>query len=216
MDTEETTEVQQEVTEPVVEQTTEVTEPVEAVVPEKDYKELLSDYTRKSQELAAIKQSAQPKEEAPPVELPWQKDQAWDAKTYDELAEPLLAKAEERVWKKIIEESEREENEAKQIEQFVEQEATQLKQIDPNVNINQVLAHAQKYAFASLIPAYQNMKAMEDAARLVEERVLKNLKARSGEPVGSGSGQGSQTVVFPPEVKTGLEKARWLIRNPQT
>lgn len=182
-------------------------------VPEKDYKELLADYTRKSQELAAIKSQSDPKAPVQKVEVPWEKDPTWDAKSYQDLAAPLAAKIKEEVWQSIIDEGEREEREAAERQQFVEREVEQLKAIDPSVNVNKVLAHAQKYAFSSLIPAYQNMAAIEEAVARAEERTLRNVKSRSAEPVGSPSAQPGTDIAFPPELRTGAEKARWLIRN---
>lgn len=174
----------------------------------------MPEYTRKSQELAALKAKSSPaKEEVPAAELPWKKDQAWEATTYDALAEPLLAEAEKRVWEKIVAESGREERERQEREAYVAQEVEQLKGIDPKANVQAVMAHASKYQFPSLIPAYQNMRAIEDAARLAEERVLKNMKQRAGEPVGGGAADPGAGITFPADVQTGYEKALYVLRN---
>jgi hypothetical protein len=75
------------------------------------------------------------------------------------------------------------------------------------------MAHAAKYAFPSLIPAYQNMKAIDDAVARTEERVMKNIQARAAEPVGTSKGNGGGAPTFPPNVRTPMEKARWIVRN---
>src|SRR3990167_8968142 len=172
----------------------------------------MPEYTRKSQELAAIK--SKPTTPVPgsgePKEAPWQ-NPAWEPKTYQELAESLQAQTEQKVWKQIMEESTRVEREQAERDSYISQEVEQLKALDPKVNVSSIMAHASKYAFPSLIPAYQNMKAIEEAERRVEERVLKNMKQRAGEPVGVGAADPNAGVVFPPGVRTGYEKAKWIL-----
>ena len=80
------------------------------------------------------------------------------------------------------------------------------------MDVNRVMSHAAKYQFSSLLPAFQNMRAIDDAARIAEERVLKNIQARSAAPVGTPTGGGSP-MSFPTDVKSGLDKARYILRN---
>lgn len=173
----------------------------------------MPDYTRKAQENAAMRSKLEPKQEKPVEQsAPWE-NQDWQPKTYQELAEATLNQAEQRVWQKIMSEAERGEREAKERDAYIAQETEQLKALDPKVDVPKVMAYAAKYKFSSMIPAYQNMKVLEDSERRTEERVLKQMKLRASEPVGASSAQVGANVSFPSDVKTGLEKARWLIRN---
>lgn len=175
--------------------------------------QFMPEYTRKSQELAAIKTKIEPKQEtSTDAKAPWE-DPEWQPKSYQELAESTLNQAEQRVWQKILSEAERGEREAKERDTIVQQETEYLKSIDANVDVNRIKAHAAKYQFNSLIPAYQNLRALEDTERRTEERIMKNIKLRASEPVGTTSAQVGANVVFPPDVKTGLEKARYLLRQ---
>lgn len=173
----------------------------------------MPEYTRKSQELAAIKAKAEPQKEAPTdAKAPWENSE-WQPNSYKELAEVTVNRAEQRVWQKILSEADRGERETKEREAYVQHEVEQLKALDPKVDTGRVMSHAAKYAFTSLVPAYHNMKALEDTERRTEERIMKNMKLRASEPVGTASAQASGNTTFPPDVRTGLEKARWLLRN---
>lgn len=175
----------------------------------KSWKEqFMPEYTRKSQELAALKQKLAPKEQddAPktnPLDNP-----EWQPTDYKELSSAI----EQKVWNQILESASAEERQAQERDEYIKQEITEIQSLDKDVDVNRVMAHAAKYRFASLIPAYQNLKAIEDAARLAEERVLKNIQARSSAPVGAPTA-GGQNIAFPPDVKTGLDKARYILRN---
>jgi len=175
----------------------------------------MPEFTRRSQELAALKSKTQIESPIPKkddAEIPW-KNPDWEPKTYQELADTIMAQSERKVWQQILDESTKAERETKEREAFISQEIEQIKTLDPKVNINAVMAHASKYAFSSLIPAFQNLKALEDAEKRVEERVLKNLKIRAGEPVGTSGSEADQNTAFPAGVQTGYEKAKWILRN---
>ena len=168
----------------------------------------MPEYTRKSQELAALKQSLAPKEDKP-VDAPNPLDNPdWSPENYGQLSSAI----EQKVWKQILESAGEEERQAQERDAYIQREVQELKTLDKDVDVNRVMAHAAKYAYPSLLPAFQNMKAMEDAVRMAEERVLKNIQARSAAPVGSPTG-GSAAVSFPADVRTGLEKARYILKN---
>lgn len=175
----------------------------------------MPEYTRKSQELAAIKSKQEVKTEQPVQPAPWE-DPEWQPEDYKQLgtltAEQAAAMAEQRVWQRILDESERETREQQERDSYIEQETNQLKAIDPKVDVNRVMSHASKFGFASLIPAHQNMKAMDEAARIAEERVLKNMQARSSAPIGLPTGGGA-SASFPADVRSGIDKARYILRN---
>lgn len=174
----------------------------------------MPEFTRRSQELSVLKAKSTPpaaKEEQPSA-TPWS-DPAWEPKTYQELIEAASTKAKEETWQKVLEESTRGEREQAERDAYISSEIEHLKVLDPKVNVSAVMAHASKFAFPSLIPAFQNMKTIEEAERRAEERVLKNMKQRAGEPVGTGSADPGAGIVFPPGVRSGYEKAKWILNN---
>jgi len=177
------------------------------------------DYTKKSQDLAALKAKiAEKTAEAETAKAPWS-DPEWTPESYEQLgattAEQAARLAEQRVWEKISAEAGREAREQQERDEYVKQEIEHSKSLDKNVNVNEVMAHAAKYAFSSLIPAHQNLKALQDAEKRVEERVLKNLQARANTPVGLPGGASGANIVFPPGVRTGTEKALYILKNQQ-
>jgi Fe2+ transport system protein B len=168
----------------------------------------MPDYTRKAQELAAIKQKVtevKPQEEVKPSLL---ENPDWQPESYAQLATELQRK----MWAELQSAAQAEDNAAAERDAYIQREIEEVKALDKNVDMNRVMAHAAKYAFSSLIPAYQNMKAIEDAASLAEERVLKNMQARSAAPVGAPTA-GASSASFPPDVRSGLDKARYILRN---
>lgn len=174
----------------------------------------MPEFTRRSQELSALKAKGgqQPKAEEQPKPAPWT-DPAWEPKTYQELVEAASFKAKEETWQKVLEESTRGEREQAERDAYVTQEVEQLKGLDPKVNVSAVMAHASKFGFQSLIPAYQNLKTIDEAEKRTEERVLKNMKQRAGEPVGVGAADPGAGVTFPAHVRSGYEKAKWILNN---
>lgn len=169
----------------------------------------MPEFTRKSQELAALKSKiSTPKEEpSTPTTNPLDNPE-WQPGNYNELSQAI----EQKVWNQILESASAEDRQRSERDAYIQREIDEIKTVDKDVDVNRVMAHAAKYAFSSLIPAYQNMRAIEDASRLAEERVLKNIQARSNTPVGTPTA-GSPAMTFPPDVKTGLEKARYILRN---
>lgn len=168
----------------------------------------MPDYTRKAQELAALKQQLSTKEEKP-TDTPNHLDNPdWQPESYQQLAVELK----KQVWNEILESASAEERQAAERDAYIEREKQEVLSLDKNADLNRVMAHAAKYAYPSLIPAYQNMKAMDEAVRIAEERILKNIQARSASPVGSPTSGGAPES-FPSDVRTGLEKARYILRN---
>jgi len=165
----------------------------------------MPEFTRRSQALAEARKQPEPaKTEAPPWE-----DPEWVPTSWKEGMEI----AEMKVWQKIQEEATREEREAKAREEYVAKEVEYIKGLDPNADINQVMSYAAKRSHTSLVTAYQALQDIEEAARRAEDRVQRNLKTRLGEPVGTSTQAVPQVTEFPPDVKSGLEKALYVIRN---
>lgn len=176
----------------------------------KEWKEnFMPTFTRNAQELAAIKAKVQPQETAKPTgPAPWSNPE-WAPENYQQLAEGL----QQQVWQQILDAAQAEERQKAERDAYVQREIEEVKALDPRADVNRVMAHAAKYAFPSLIPAYQNMKAIEDAERRVEERVMRNMQSRAQEPVGTSKVTSGGTPSFPPGVVTPMDKARWVLRN---
>lgn len=174
---------------------TEPTEPVAPTEPElyelpdgrkvpgaevaQEYKNLLSDYTRKSQELAQVKTGTQIEPNpANPLD-----DPNYIPPTYGALAAQIEAQLEAKAQAK---EQERVANQ-QALEDTVVAQLTEVKTADPTVNENALFAHATKYGFRDLKAAHQNMKDMSDLAKKVQANTVQNIAKRS-DPVSSSPG----------------------------
>ena len=139
----------------------------------------LPEFTRKSQELAQLKE----KEPLPePVKSPYA-DPEYVPQNYEE----IIRTAEERVFRSI------EQREADRIatQQAIETSvATQLdevKKVDPTVNENQLFLHATKYNFRDLTVAHRNMKDMAELAKTVKQQTAQDIQKRN-DPVSVSPG----------------------------
>lgn len=157
---------------------------VDAETLSKEWKEnFYPDYTRKSQALAAKEtQVVQPTE---PTTL----NDEWVPKSYAELVQ--IAKQETRA------ELEREQQakiaQQQAIDTTVANEIAAIKVLDPNVNVNAVLVHANKYGFTSLPYAHQNMKDMTAMAKNAQTTTAANI-ARRNDPVSVSTGNANGTL----------------------
>ncbi len=157
---------------------------VDAATLTKEWKEnFLPDYTRKSQDLAALKRGdikdvIQPKDGEPK----W-KNPEYVPENYAEVIEFATQEAERRQEAKAREAAER----GEAVRTQVEAEVTSLKKIDPKLDENALFAHANKYGFQDLTAAFTNMVDMRKAIIDTEQRTVKNIKAREAEEVSSGS-----------------------------
>lgn len=158
-----------------------------------EYKNLLSDYTRKSQALAA-KDTAplQPKPENPLA------DPNYVPQTYDELA----AQIEARTLNTLQAKEQARVDAAKALETTVATELAEVKALDPNINENLLFAHATKYKFSNLTVAYQNMKDMSETMKKVQQTTAANVQKRN-DPVSvspGASGAKLNSAQFPSAV----------------
>lgn len=146
---------------------------VDAATLAKEWKEnFMPDYTKKSQALAA---KNEPKKD---TEQPKWADPNWQPETYDE----LLNAAEQRVLAKLEAEKRAEIEKKEQVNSWVESQMSEIRQMEPNVSEELLFQHANKYGFADLKTAYQNMKDFNIAVKNTEKKVIQNLKNRE-EPV---------------------------------
>lgn len=141
-----------------------------------EYKNLQSDYTRKSQRLAEIEKEPIQNNEKPAN--PWE-DPEWIPETAQELIEAAKGAL------KAEQEAERQAQEAhrQRVEQLVDSELGEIKKLDPSVNENLVFQHATKYGFNSLVSAYNNMKDMQIAVKSTERKTTQNIQKRAADPV---------------------------------
>lgn len=149
----------------------------------------LPDYTRKSQELAKLKQP-EPKTE----EQPKWTDPEWQPQTYAE----LLEAAEQRVRASLEAEKQEELAKKEQVNSWVQTQLEEIKQQEPGLSEELLFQHANKYGFGDLKTAYQNMKDFNLAVKHTEQKVLKNVKAREAEPIAAkpNAGEPSEGVDY--------------------
>lgn len=152
-----------------------------------EYKKLLSDYTRKSQELAKLSNNSETLKTNEPTEEKNYADPEWVPQTYAEIIE--LAKQEALRELEGREQAKIAEREA--IENLVVQQLTEIKAVDPNVNENALFLHANKYGFRDLKLAHQNMKDMSEMIKKVQTTTAQNV-AKRNDPVSVSHGAGAQ------------------------
>lgn len=144
-----------------------------------EYKNLLSDYTRKSQALAARTENLQEKNAESPAE--------WVPQTYAE----LLEKAKEVTLRELEAKETEKARATQELEDTVASQLAEVKSADPTVNENALFVHATKYGFRDLKVAHQNMRDMSELAKKVQQATATNIAKRS-DPVSSSPGATGQ------------------------
>lgn len=145
------------------------------VTGEELYKEhtenLLPEFTRRSQELASLKNGTLPtKDTTSPLA-----DPDWQPESYADLIN--VAKLEIKA--DMIREQEEQAQERKALEDTVASQLATVKASDPTVNENALFLHATKYGFRDLTLAHQNMKDMAQTAKTVQKTTATNIAKRS-------------------------------------
>lgn len=151
-----------------------------------EYKNLLSDYTRKSQELARTKPEILPTKE--PIANPYS-DPNYIPKSYEE----IIKVAEERALNTLAEREQKQVEEMQSIENKVLDTLTEIKKIDPTLNENSLFEHANKYGFQDLKLAHQNMKDMSDVIKKTQTTTAHNI-AKRNDPVSISPGSSGQKL----------------------
>lgn len=144
------------------------------VTGEELYKEhtekLLPEFTRRSQELATLKQGKDITKPANPLE-----DPEYAPKTYAELAAQIeaqtLAKLEAKETARI--------EQQKSVETAIEGQLSEIKKTDPSLNETALFLHASKYGFRDLKVAHQNMKDMSMAIKTVKQQTANDIAKRT-------------------------------------
>lgn len=140
-----------------------------------EYKNLLSDYTRKSQKLATYESGNKniTNQETPAESKEW----------IPETWEDVLARAKEEVFNEMNNKTKAEQEHQEQLLTTVESQLNDIKQIDPTVNDTMLFAHATKYGFTNLVQAHSNMKDMHKTIEKVRQDTAKNIQKRNAEPI---------------------------------
>jgi len=154
---------------------------------QKQWKEhFYPEFTRKSQELARLKEGNpqkpgvnNPDEPATPE---W-KDPNYEPKTYAEIIEIATKEAEARIFQK-----QEAENKARlEVENRVAQDLAEIKKLDPNLDESKLFAHANKYGFTDLKSAHANYADVQAMILATEGKVLKNIQKREVPVAGSNN-----------------------------
>ncbi len=164
-----------------------------------EYKNLLSDYTRKSQKLAAYESGNKniTNQEKPAETKEW----------IPETWEDVLARAKEEVFNEINNKSKAEQEHQEQILSTVQGQLDEIKKIDPIVNETMLFAHATKYGFTNLVQAHSNMKDMHKTITKVREETAKNIQKRNAEPINGtvNSGTTVDNDAYSPTIGSALD-----------
>lgn len=156
------------------------------------------DYTRKSQRLAELEKGSGKEINTPPekkFDAPW-KDPTYVPETYAEIVE--FAKAE--ALRELQSAAQKETEQQKALEKMVQDEISELKKLDPNLDTEALFSHATKYGFTDLRKAHLNMAEFNRMKLDIEQSVVKNIKKREEVPVNA-----KPTPPAPPENPDVLE-----------
>lgn len=145
---------------------------VDAVTVAAEYKNLLSDYTKKSQELAQLK-GPKPTEITKPAD-PLQ-DPNYVPATYGELAKVIA----DNIAKEAKAKEDAANAERLALETAVNEQLAEVKKIDKTVNETALFQHATKYGIRDLKQAYQNMQDMAKLAKNVKQTTAKDILKRN-------------------------------------
>lgn len=165
-----------------------------------EYKNLLTDYTKKAQALSERERAPLQDKTANPFADPNYAPESWD-----EVAQQMEAR-----WMQKLEHKEnsiRAERQA--LEDRVGSELTEIKKADPTVNENSLFAHATKYGFRDLRAAHANMKDMSDLAKKVQTTTAQNI-AKRNDPVSVSPGAPTGAIPDPSHFSSAVEYFRSL------
>lgn len=152
---------------------------VDAVTLQKEWKEnFLPEFTRKSQILSEYEKVGKP-QHINNDEPAWKKPD-WQPQSYAE----ILDAAEQRIEAKHKAAEEHRVSVAK----HVEDQLTEIKKIDPQLDENALFQHATKYGFRDLTAAHKNMADYKKAMLDTEQRVAQNFQKRAGDPIAAVPG----------------------------
>lgn len=153
--------------------------PKEAAV---EYRNLYSDYTRKSQKLATYEKG----NESTITNQPTEKSE-WIPQTWEE----VLEKSKQALREDMERERQAEVEARTQTESLVTSQLEELKKENPTLNETQLFNHALKYNFRDLKVAYSNMKDMQSSIKKATEATVQNITKRNADPISGGTQSGN-------------------------
>lgn len=155
---------------------------VDAGTLSKEWREnFMPEFTRKSQALATVTETINPKPAEPPKNP--LADPNYIPQTYEELAAQIEARI-------IGNQQQKEEDrvaQQKAVEDMVVGQLTDIKKTDPTLNENALFQHAVKYGFRDLKQAHQNMKDMSATIKATKEQTANDINKRK-DPVSTVPG----------------------------
>lgn len=152
---------------------------------EKEYRNLLGEFTRKSQDLARFtgKPGEAPKPDLNnPAKKPWE-DPNWQPASYQEILEASV----DKLKTDLERESSTKKAEEAHFAATVDAQVAEIRKTDPALNEVELYKHAAKYGFGLNIKgAYQNMKDLQSTAKKAADMTAQNLAKRAAEPIHGG------------------------------
>lgn len=151
---------------------------------EAEYRNLYSEFTRKSQKLATYEKG---NGEITKDNQNLVDKEGWVPQTWEE----VLERSKQALREDFEKEKQAEQELRQQNESFVSEQLTDLKKENPNLNEALLFNHALKYGFKDLKVAYSNMKDMQSSIKKATETTAKNIQKRNAEPISGGSQGGA-------------------------
>ena len=147
---------------------------------EVEYRNLYSEFTRKSQKLATYEKG----DEGKITNTKTTEEKAdWIPQSWEEVVE----RSKQALKEEQDRERQAETDSRKQTEEFVTGQLDELKKENPTLNESQLFNHAIKYHFKDLKLAYSNMKDMQASIKKATEITAQNITKRNAEPISGGS-----------------------------
>ena len=164
--------------------------------------EFMPDYTKKSQDLAALTRQPQqtPAETTDPL-----KDPNYIPPTYDELA----AQIEQRILGGMQARQQAEADARTALEENAKAQLAEVIAQDPNVNQNRLFQHAMKYQFTDLRTAHASMRDMDEAVKAAMTHTKDSTAARV-DPVSARPGAAAGGTLDPDSFASSVDYLRAL------
>jgi len=145
---------------------------------EAEYRNLYSEFTRKSQVLAKYE-----KDSSKITNNETKETEEWIPKTWEE----VLERSKQALREDFENEKKAEAETRQKNEEYVVGQLAELKKENPNLNETQLFNHALKYEFRDLKAAHSNWKDMQSSIKKATELTAKNLQKRNADPINGGS-----------------------------
>lgn len=160
---------------------------------EKEWKEnFLPDYTKKSQELAALKK---PLDSDPQPKDKW-RDPSYQPQTWDEILAEAETRAERRIFSRLDADKEvqrKVEEERTTIAKQIDDEVVKIKETDKTLDENDMFTFSAEKAkkgvqYSSVNALYEDYKMVREARIKGQQDAMRYMTRREGQNVGVGGG----------------------------